>query len=284
MIENYIWLKKLKIHHFLWSKGWPIFLVLTVFMLVAAHPPQKKTTQATCQECHDQVTLSSTPHAQLEYCTACHLKAETHLEEGGGPNIFAFKEKELSGQKSKVCLSCHAQDLSRYQASAHNKASLDCTTCHSIHQARTQHLLQTKEVKTCAPCHTEILSLFQLNERHRLYEGVISCSDCHDPHQPSQKAALGGFKNQSCLKCHQDKGGPFLYEHGASRIEGCTACHEVHGTPNQHLLTHQSVADLCFSCHGEAPAWHSRFNSYSTNCTVCHATIHGSNLSKIFLK
>lgn len=283
MIDNHCWQKKLRIKRFLWSSGGLIFLVLIVFILVAARFPQEKITPATCQECHDQVTLSSTPHAQLESCAVCHLNAETHLEEGGGPNIFAFKE-ELSSQKSKVCLSCHAQDLNHYQASPHNKASLDCTSCHSIHLAKTQHLLQAKEVKTCASCHAEILSLFQLNERHRLYEGVISCSDCHDPHQPSQKAALGGFKNQSCLKCHQDKGGPFLYEHGASRIEGCTACHEVHGTPNQHLLTHQSVADLCFSCHGGAPAWHSRFDSYSTNCTVCHATIHGSNLSKIFLK
>ena len=42
--------------------------------------------------------------------------------------------------------------------------------------------------------------------------------------------------------------------------------------------------DYCFSCHGAAPSWHARFDAYSSNCTSCHATIHGSNLSKIFLK
>jgi predicted CXXCH cytochrome family protein len=86
------------------------------------------------------------------------------------------------------------------------------------------------------------------------------------------------------LQCHTDKSGPYLFEHGASRIEGCTACHEVHGSPNRHMLTQQSISDLCFSCHTHAVSWHSRFNSTSTNCTVCHSTIHGSNLSKIFLK
>jgi predicted CXXCH cytochrome family protein len=112
----------------------------------------------------------------------------------------------------------------------------------------------------------------------------LECTTCHDQHSPATGQRLGGFKHESCLKCHTDKGGPFLYEHGASRIEGCRACHEVHGSPNKHMLTHQSVSDLCFSCHVMAPSFHARFDSYSTNCTVCHATVHGSNLSKIFLK
>ena len=95
---------------------------------------------------------------------------------------------------------------------------------------------------------------------------------------------LGGFKDEACIRCHTDKGGPFLFEHGSSRVEGCTICHEPHGSPNRHLLITQSISDLCFSCHTFAPAFHKGFDSRTTNCTSCHSTIHGSNLSRIFIK
>lgn len=112
----------------------------------------------------------------------------------------------------------------------------------------------------------------------------MECVTCHNPHEPQSRERLGGFKDLSCLKCHADKGGPYLYEHAASRLEGCTVCHEVHGSPNRHLLKQHNIADLCYSCHTTSPAWHSRFTSTTTNCTSCHATIHGSNLSRLFLK
>jgi hypothetical protein len=50
------------------------------------------------------------------------------------------------------------------------------------------------------------------------------------------------------------------------------------------MLTHQNSADLCISCHTLVPSWHSRFASGDANCVSCHSTIHGSNLSNIFLK
>ena len=112
----------------------------------------------------------------------------------------------------------------------------------------------------------------------------VACTTCHNPHEPSTLGRLGGFKQEACLKCHTDKSGPFLYEHSSSRVEGCTSCHDVHGSPNRHMLTMPSIADLCFSCHAEAPAWHANFTSAGTNCVTCHSAIHGSNLSPRFLK
>ena len=240
----------------------------------------------TCAECHDQLAAAfqSQPH-MAHGCVACHDDPAAHLDEGGGPNIFAFGAEAMPNEKSQKCLSCHSRTTARYFASPHGKSAMDCTSCHVIHADQPNpSMLATSPQKNCASCHQDVFSQFQLNERHRLQEGILSCSSCHDPHQPSTMTRLGGFKHESCLACHTDKGGPFLHEHGASRIEGCTACHEVHGSPNRHMLTHQSVSDLCFSCHGMAPSYHARFDSYSTNSTVCHPTIHGSNLSKIFLK
>jgi DmsE family decaheme c-type cytochrome len=240
----------------------------------------------TCTECHDEIgaNLQSQPH-MAQNCVSCHDNPGTHLEEGGGPNIFAYSAEDMPSEKSNKCLTCHSKTQARYFASPHGKSAMDCTSCHVIHAEKPMPaLLKTASLKTCLTCHQDVYAQFQLNERHRLQEGILSCASCHDPHEPSSMERLGGFKQESCLECHTDKGGPFLYEHGASRIEGCTACHSVHGSPNRHMLTQQSISDLCFSCHSLAPSFHSRFDSYSTNCTVCHATIHGSNLSKIFLK
>jgi DmsE family decaheme c-type cytochrome len=267
-----------------------VFAALVGGLLVLtaeAEPAYQDQGFETCADCHEEVVkgFAAMPHAAGGSCTACHGDAEEHLEEGGGPNIFAFGGDDLPNAKSAMCQSCHAKTHPRYAASPHGKAAMDCTVCHSVHAKTTNPAqLRTPDPKNCTQCHEAVMAQFQLNERHRLQEGMMQCSTCHDPHEPSARERLGGFKHEACLKCHTDKGGPFLYEHDASRIEGCTACHEVHGSPNRRMLTHHSIADLCFSCHGAAPSWHSRFDSYSSNCTSCHATIHGSNLSKIYLK
>jgi len=260
--------------------------------VLAAARPASQTAQGsdTCAACHEETAkaFARNPHAAAgeNACASCHAGAAKHLEEGGGANILAYKASDLPGQKNKQCLTCHAKDQAAFMAGPHGKASMDCASCHSIHGGKPQAaLLKEKASKTCATCHQDVMAKFQLNERHRLQEGVLDCSSCHDPHAPQAGAqVLGGFKQEACLKCHPDKGGPFLYEHGSSRVEGCTSCHEPHGSVGRHMLTTPSVSNLCFSCHVMAPSWHSRFDAKSTNCTSCHATIHGSNLSKIFLK
>lgn len=268
--------------------GFICFAILVTSFLFAAKPTNQATDAETCGECHEDLvkTFMLKSHSTIDSnCTACHGDANKHMEEGGGPTIFAFKSTNVPNEKSKKCLFCHTKNNSRFFASPHGKSSLDCTTCHTIHSESTKpSLLKTGATKSCAACHEDIFSLFQLNERHRLQESILECTSCHNPHEPATKERLGGFKHESCLRCHTDKGGPFLYEHLSSRIEGCNTCHEVHGSPNRHLLKNQSISDLCFSCHTEAPSWHNRFDSTTTNCTVCHSTIHGSNLSKLFLK
>jgi DmsE family decaheme c-type cytochrome len=251
---------------------------------------QEKKTAETCGECHEEMLagLSRQPHAAIgaASCTVCHSGAEKHVQEGGGvDNIFAFKSSDLPTQKAKVCLKCHADYGSRFMAGPHGKAPLDCMTCHSVHTIGTNpNLLKTSATQSCAPCHEDIFAKFALNERHRLPEGVLGCTTCHNPHEPAPRERLGGFKQEACLKCHTEKGGPFLYEHGASRVEGCTICHDPHGSPNRHMLAFQSVGDLCFGCHVFAPQFHRSFGLRTTDCVACHASIHGSNLSPIFLK
>jgi len=277
-----------------------VFLFLIILLVIPSLIAKEVDVQGeyvgseTCMECHEEQYknykmsihyLTEKKNLKIKGCEACHGPGSIHAEDGVVEAIFTFDAATLAADKTEKCLNCHTRSNSRFFASSHGKSSMDCTTCHVEHSEQTKpSLLKTSSTKSCSMCHEDVFSLFQLNERHRLQEGILSCTTCHNPHEPAIRERLGGFKHESCLKCHMDKGGPYLYEHGSSRIEGCTVCHEVHGTPNRHMLTHQSTSDLCFSCHAGAPAWHSRFDSHTTNCTVCHSTIHGSNLSKIFLK
>jgi DmsE family decaheme c-type cytochrome len=271
--------------------GAAIFLIGAGFLLQTSAADKKSNSaeeMEKCAQCHEDVAkaFKTNGHNSLgAVCVDCHGNAEKHMAEGGAlETIVTFKGKETAIQNTKQCLKCHKNSAAQYMAGPHGKASLDCTQCHSIHGKTKAKFLKAEESKLCSSCHQDIYSQFQLNERHRLLEGVLQCSSCHNVHEPATRERLGGFKQEACLKCHTDKGGPFLHEHLASRIEGCTVCHETHGSPNRHMLKHQNVAELCFSCHTEAPSWHSRFTTVDTNCVSCHSAIHGSNLDKLFLK
>jgi len=277
--------KKLPYLYFLGILGFAILLIGFASPMVgtAAEETGKDTTKMdVCAECHDDVSAAFKMNVHQTggaVCTDCHGDGAKHVVEGAAGTIMAFKG-ETALEKSKSCLKCHHKNAGQFLGGSHAKAAMDCTKCHSVHKQK----YMAHPSKLCVSCHQDVFAEFQLNERHRLQEGILECTTCHDPHGPAIRERLAGFKHEACLKCHTDKGGPFLYEHEASRIEGCTACHDVHGSPNRHMLKHQNVAQLCFSCHAAAPSWHQRFTTSDANCASCHSTIHGSNLSNIFLK
>jgi DmsE family decaheme c-type cytochrome len=255
----------------------------------AAQAPQPAKDADICGICHEEIvkTFGRTPHSAIgaAACSACHAGSEAHVKANGDVPGLAFNATESAAKKNKQCLTCHTASQAQFLSGPHGKASLDCTTCHSVHASNPLAGTKSGGTNACITCHQDVYAKFNLNERHRLQEGVLECTTCHNPHEPSSLGRLGGFKQELCLKCHTDKGGPFLFEHGSSRVEGCATCHDPHGTPNRHMLSTPSVADLCFSCHTvQLPQWHSGFNSQTTNCTSCHTKIHGSNLSRIFIK
>lgn len=277
--------KKLPYLYFIGVLGFAICMIGFAGLLAgtaAAETGKDTGKTSVCAECHEDLAAAfkgSSHNALGANCIDCHGEGAEHVKEGTAGTIMAFKN-ETALEKSKQCLKCHKNSTAQYLAGPHAKAAMDCTRCHKVHKK--QYMAHPS--KLCVGCHQDVLAEFKLNERHRLQEGILECTTCHDPHGPAIRERLGGFKHEACIKCHTDKGGPFLYEHEASRIEGCSACHDVHGSPNRHMLKHQNVAQLCFSCHAAAPSWHSRFTTPDANCASCHTTIHGSNLSNIFLK
>lgn len=287
-----------------------LFLVLAGGSPVSAEEGNTAATEVveTCASCHDldvpgyllnaHRVLNQDAELAAHYgvessCNACHGNAEAHIDAGGGEGtIFAFSAVEPAVERTQACLSCHSDAHPRYFATKHAAAGMACTDCHSIHGSDGgANLLATNDewsehgtvTASCASCHGEVLAEFEFNERHRLNEGILDCASCHNPHEPQSRMMLGGFKQENCIDCHTDKGGPFIFEHGAQKVDGCVACHTPHGSPNRHMLTFQSVADLCYSCHLVVPGFHTRFTSESV-CTNCHVTIHGSNFHEAYLK
>ncbi len=286
---------------------------------VAAQPRDPEVVATLCRGCHSERFESAArgAHGVLDGaewrrhtglapgCLACHGDVSAHLAAGGGRgSVFAFRDESPSRQ-IEVCNDCHAAAHPQFDRSPHARAGLACTSCHSQHDSapgapsllrfpggarRDVDSLGAKSA-VCLDCHGERRADFELNERHRLRAGVLECTSCHDPHAPAARARLGGFERRMCTGCHADKGGPFVFEHPASRVEGCTACHRPHGSPNRHLLENQRVAELCISCHAAVPQFHLGFGSaggprfgLDTQCTSCHAQIHGSNFDPHFLR
>lgn len=258
-----------------------------------------------CSACHGEVVESfAGPHATLwnqgDACASCHGDAEQHIEEGGGAvGVFSFgaDSEHSSLAQSRVCMECHGNEHPRFAASSHAAAGVSCVSCHSIHDPAMESPALLAPVRsaerpmdnldtvsrTCESCHGAVFTQFDFNEGHRLREGVMSCASCHDPHAPAPRVRLAGFQRETCLECHTDKGGPFVFEHGSNIVEGCISCHTPHGSPNRHMLNTQRVAETCYSCHATVPGFHAFF-SPDTNCTNCHAAIHGSNLHPAFLE
>jgi len=279
------------------------------------------TTVEMCAKCHlYQANLfKSEPHLALDTkglasmvgatnsCAACHLDVGTVSTFRGGISdaaisqgctaTFSFGETVAPAVKSQRCLACHRSNQPRYFASPHGLSGMDCTSCHDILCGTSSGVMPLQKAvsyyrsslqgeasaATCGECHGDVLAQFELNEKHRLEEGILDCISCHDPHEPQTRLALGGFKQRECTKCHAGKGSPHVFEHGSGFIEGCTACHHAHGSPNRHMLSFQSQGELCYSCHAAVPGFHSRFGLDHV-CTNCHFAIHGSNLDPYFLK
>ena len=184
--------KKLPFHRLLWP------LALAICMIGFIDLPADEGA-AICAECHEDLAaaFNGSAHAVIDAkglaswagakfsCESCHGDTAKHLEEAEAGNIFAFKGTETANSKSKMCLACHKTEHAEYLSGPHGKASMDCTSCHAIHKKTKQTLLKAGPTKVCYSCHEDVFAKFRLNERHRLFEGILGCGSCHDPHKPA---------------------------------------------------------------------------------------------------
>ncbi|MBW7894858.1 MAG: hypothetical protein H3C27_07050 [Opitutaceae bacterium] len=206
---------------------------------------------------------------------------------------------------SGECADCHENVTSSFHDATHakmmvngeNGGEIGCEACHgpgSLH-VRSGGGAGTivnpgSSPETCYQCHTDKRGEFSLASSHPIGEGKMSCSDCHDPHNGD--AVAGGVSslqgvNDSCVKCHVQQGGPYVFEHEASR-EGCVVCHSPHGSMNAKMLKSRN-ANLCLQCHFQEQTAtglliggrdHAAFLNRGTCWSAgCHEAVHGSHIS-----
>ncbi len=205
---------------------------------------------------------------------------------------------------SAKCSQCHEDTTHSFSDATHAKLIADgkngqevgCESCHgpaSLHVKAGGGVgtIVNPTAETCYQCHLDKRAEFSLPNSHPVASGKMSCSDCHNPHS-GDAVAEGGTNlaamNESCLKCHTSQGGPYVFEHEASR-EGCTVCHNPHGSVNDKMLKARN-ANVCLQCHFQQNTStgqimiggrdHGSFLSRGTCWSAgCHEAVHGSHVS-----
>lgn len=206
---------------------------------------------------------------------------------------------------SAKCAQCHEDTTSMFHDATHSKLAaqggngqeIGCESCHgpaSLHvkAGGGAGSIVNPTAETCYQCHLDKRGEFSLPNSHPIASGKINCSDCHSVHGGDAVTQGDTTKmesiNSTCLKCHTSQGGPYVFEHEASR-EGCVVCHNPHGSVNAKMLKARN-ANLCLQCHFQQNTStgqimiggrdHGSFLSRGTCWSAgCHEAIHGSHVS-----
>ena len=241
-----------------------------------------------CTTCHD-------PHGRIVMAT----RRDSCLDCHDGAPTMAW-HSSVHSREGVACADCHnphpRAEVARVVAVSHTTIN------------RPQRLpMCVDEPKACYKCHQKIYGLAALPSHHPIAEGKMICSDCHDAHGQAHGNLKEETVNELCYECHAEKEGPFAYEHPPV-TENCGHCHEAHGTVTNNLLR-QPTTFLCMRCHaghsthGQSenclrchfvdgdvtnvgggpldpmiPTTPTTRRALFTDCTQCHAQVHGSDL------
>ena len=286
----------------------PLAFLAVAALLCLAPPAAGEAMEATevgsevCLECHDAAEMnlrnvhfrieSFEVHGRSVGCESCHGGGSLHVEEGDLESMQLFAAGDDAA--SEACIGCHrGKGMHQWQASLHAAEGVGCTDCHGVHEA-------SDAEAACQECHGEQVARFRLPSHHPLPEGKMSCDSCHNVHSATDGMLRTSLRsNDLCYTCHQAKEGPFIFEH-APVAEDCSLCHQPHGSVADNLLTANEPV-VCLQCHEfhfhagyrsadeahvdvggferENPFGARGFNiAYTTSCTQCHSSIHGSDL------
>ncbi len=267
----------------------------------AAGSPEGTGGSAVCATCHADVVkdFAGNPHSRTHggagsTCESCHGDGKDHVEARGDKTKIWNPVNAQTRDGKALCLNCHKDRHQGFNESAHGRGDVNCLGCHDMHHSKADALLKEAQPQLCYECHGDERHDFSMPFHHQVNEGVVQCSDCHDPHGARARGETKaiGEENATCVKCHTESAGPWKHEHSAVKSEGCVACHTAHGGANKHMLKRADVSALCLECHAPASSptagaevntAHS-FKPPRADCTSCHADVHGSNTSELFLR
>jgi DmsE family decaheme c-type cytochrome len=223
-------------------------------------------------------------------CTACHGKADEHMEDPieKKPETM-FNKTVKPEEKSARCNACHVGgNRMHWKGSAHESRDIACSDCHKVHVKKDPVMVMETQAGTCFTCHKDVRSMMTRTSSHPLRSGQMACSSCHQPHGTvSDSLLIKNSVNETCYTCHADKRGPFLWEHPPVR-DSCTNCHQPHGS-NNHPMLQARTPYLCQQCHmavqhpssvysgSNLPPNAAGDKMLAQSCANCHTKIHGSN-------
>ncbi|NOY23795.1 MAG: cytochrome C [Acidobacteria bacterium] len=111
------------------------------------------------------------------------------------------------------------------------------------------------------------------------------CDSCHEEMGEHKFSPIPDPIRNLCYQCH-DSVEEGKHIHPAITDDGCLSCHNPHGGSNKKLLTEETVAALCFTCHDQ-----DNFNGKHIHgpveageCLDCHnphSSDHPSLLKKV---
>ncbi|MDQ1348255.1 MAG: hypothetical protein QG573_1629, partial [Acidobacteriota bacterium] len=244
--------------------------------------------ESPCAECHEDVHLKGTPHAELG-CVDCHpgFDADPHPE-------------ALPPAPYAVCADCHEAG-EKLAASVHGgtgKAAPGCRECHGV----AHKILPAKEAgslasparqqETCAQCHQAAAKSAARGAHAVMQDGrpAAACVDCHNAPHEIAKAAVTEKALASCSTCHATVATEqHASLHGKAAARGdalaptCLTCHGGHG-----ILAHKdpkspvavmNIPLLCGKCHREGSEVSLTHDIPQANILENYAdSIHGEGL------
>ena len=286
-----------------------LLIIVVGVLLMMFQPGSAGVSDDVCAGCHDEIAesfgmtahsiyLSSKAHLSGNTCESCHGSGVAHMEDGNPDEIINPANANQFGAK-ELCLTCHdSHKFDNWKFSAHNNADMTCADCHTVHGS-----VETSAVPTgsdvCLTCHIDVRGALNMPSHHPIGEGKLDCIDCHGVHGEPARLTMATSGKELCYSCHAEKEGPFVYEHSPVE-EDCMICHTPHGSVADNLLK-KTEPSLCLSCHPmhfhasvvsvdgdfstpQAPERagtsdpESMERGFTTNCTRCHSSIHGSDL------
>ena len=213
---------------------WPRFrsgalLGAGVLWLAIGLPGSGLAQDSPCVECHDDVHLNATPHAELA-CLDCHsgFDADPHPE-------------ALPAKPYAVCADCH--DASeKLQTSVHGAPGKTTPSCRECHGAGHKIVAVKDPVSLASPAHV-----------------TATCAQCHKeeaktsgdrrPRRPRREAAPTRLASTATASRTRSQG-------NRRRSASCSTCHATVVT-EQHASLHgkaaargDALAPTCVTCHG----------------------------------
>jgi predicted CXXCH cytochrome family protein len=196
--------------------------------------------------------------------------------------VFAAGGVSAAAQDT-LCLSCHAEKGSPFQASVHS--AIACAGCHSDIKGF-PHPEKVAKVN-CASCHSDSASALAASVHANA--AAQACAACHGdahgmiPVKDPKSPVFASNLPRTCGACHGDR--QFAQRHGLKEVYS-EYMDSIHG----FALTQDGllVSATCSSCHGAHDILRpndsrSRVNrtNISATCGACHQGIRQQYLSGI---